>query len=127
MRVMALEDLTIKTISGDVQIKTGDIFNSKNTKALIPWIETGKVELIDRSAYKIYSKLLEDHIILAPDEYTAKELREMGSVEVVYSTREIREIMKVKDKEVLKELHQIKKLFEKSHIESIKERTDEFQ
>ncbi len=74
-----------------------------------------------RTAYRIYSRVLECHLWVVADEKELETMREEGISEPIYTQGDI-EKMKEKGltREGLKAIHEVKKVFDRSRVEDIK-------
>jgi hypothetical protein len=116
MKLRATDDLTFRTPTGAIQFKSGEIFDTPSAKPFFKLIESGKIEVVESAVFRIWSELLQDHILVCPSDDMAKSMRAKGGADVVYSMRELKELYKVVDVEGIREIHKAKKIFEQGMI-----------
>ncbi len=74
---------------------------------------------LDRKMYKIYSKILGDHLWLVPTDREMRELVAEGIQGPVYTHDEITKLEGI-SKEGLKKIHNVKKVFPGATVEDIR-------
>ena len=118
MTFNVLEDFSIETPEGHINLKQGQIIKMTIDEA-IPIIEAGIIKPVKKVVYRVYSKILEANLWVVDTDADMISLRSKGIGESIYTKREIKELKRV-PRENLKEIHMVKAIFLNSIIEEVK-------
>jgi len=118
MKYRVVEGFRAQTSRGEPAIIPGQIVTLPKEKALA-LLNEGKIVPSERTAYRIYSEILEAFlwVVYAPEDM--KAMREHGVTEAIYTKQDIAKLKKL-PKEALKGIHMVKEVFPMSTIEKVK-------
>ena len=78
------------------------------------------INVMEIGVYRMWSPLVDDWIMVCPDDDSAKIMRAKCPAEVVYSKDEMRELLEVIDTDVIQQLHGLKQEFRQASIKEIR-------
>ena len=114
MKHQILEAFKVKTSKEEMELQPGQVITLPQDKA-IRLLNEGRITPIDKVAYKVYSEILQAHLLVVETDQDMHSLRSQGITEAIYTEDEIKKL-KGLSKDSLKEIHKVKETFEKSKI-----------
>ena len=117
MRYQVLEIFRVRTSKGEMELQRGQVLTLPQDKA-IKLLNEGKVTIIEKVAYKVWSEILKAYLWVIADDEDMHTLRSQGVTDAIYKADEIRKL-KGLDKGSLKEIHKVKEVFKESKVEEI--------
>jgi len=114
VRYKILDNFKVKTSKGELELQAGQVITLPKDKA-ISLLNEGKITLIDKEPYKVYSEILQAYLWVVETDQDMHSLRSNGVTEAIYTHDEIRELKNM-GKDSLKEIHKVKEVFENSKI-----------
>jgi hypothetical protein len=121
MKYKLLDSLKAKTKEGEVELQAGQIVTLPHDIA-IKLLNEGRIKLIERVAYKVYSSILQSYLWIVDTDQDLHTLKDQGIKEPVYTLEECKKL-KGLAKSSLRELHEVKKNFDTSVIREVKKKS----
>ncbi|MDA8086739.1 MAG: hypothetical protein M0Z75_08575 [Nitrospiraceae bacterium] len=124
MRCLVLDSFKARTDTGEMEIKPGQIV-SLPKEAAIRLLNESKVEPIQRTAIKVYSRILDACLWVVQDEADREALQASeGISSAVYTVDEVHRLYEKKaGPTILRRVHEVKQLFPGSIIREVKKET----
>ena len=118
MTCKVLSSFKALTDQGEMEVRAGQIINLEKDQA-IKLIEEGKIVPTGKTAYKIYSNILQAYLWVVDTDEDMWTLKNEGAAEPVYTVDEVRKLQGI-GKEGLKKVHRVKELFEGAKVRDVK-------
>jgi hypothetical protein len=113
-----MDSFKAQTRQGEVKLQPGQTITLPHDIA-IRLLNEGKITPVEKTAYKVYSEILESYLWIINTDEDRHSLRAKGIKEAIYSQAEIKRLKGI-DKDSLKAIHKVKETFENSKVEEVK-------
>ncbi len=117
MKYYVLDTFTAQTTQGERTLLPGQIITIPKEKSFALLTE-GKITPVERTAYRIYSEILQAFLWVVETDHDTHALRTQNVNEPIYTGREIQELKKV-SKTDLKTILEVKTIFPMATVEEI--------
>ena len=121
IKYIVLDSFKAQTKQGEIDLQPGQIITLPH-EAAIDLLNEGKIKPVEKTAYRIYSSILQAYLWVVDTHRDLHTLRGRGIKEPVYTLDEIRQLKGI-DKDGLKDIHKVKEVFEESTIVEVKRKT----
>lgn len=120
MTYRVLTGFKVLTDRGEMEVRAGQIITLAKDQALM-LINKGKIIPAEKTAYKIYSNILQAYLWVVDTDEDMWALKSEGAAEPIYTADEVRKLKGI-SKEGLKQVHRVKEVFEGSKVKGVQKR-----